>query len=189
MKYIVSKHGNQDIEWLKEYTDDIVLYDKNVLGNVGNCDYDKLCWIVENYDNLPDVFALIKANLWKYISKEEFLKLKDNKVFTPLLTQFHKTYLPICWYENGIYCEVNNSWYVPQFESKFSSYNEWAKSLGLPTPEYLRFAPGGNYILTPKEIHRHPKELYVKMRDMLPYTQLPAEAQFCERTYYTLWKK
>lgn len=155
--------------------------------NIGNVDFDRLTYLIDNYYNLPNVFVLAKSNLFKYISVKEFEKVKDNKVFTPLLTRKHKVYEPICRYKDGIYEEINNSWYVPQFKTNFSTYNEWADYMQLPKPEYLQFAPGGNYILTPEEVHRYPKEFYIKMRNTLAYTQLPAEAQFVERTYYTLW--
>ena len=86
MKYIVSRY-NHDISWLKDYTDDVVLYDRStepapnaiVVPNIGTDIYDKFTYIIDNYDNLPDVAVYTKANLFKYISKEEFDVLKDNK--------------------------------------------------------------------------------------------------------------
>lgn len=201
MKYILVNYQH-DPSWVKEYSDDYLIYDrsektewtKNIprkslifTENVGNVDYDRLSYLIENYNHLPDVFVLAKSNLFKYITKEEFESVKDNKVFTPLLTQHHKVYEPICRYVDGMYEEVNNSWYVSQFWSKFESYNEWAEYMGLPQPENLQFAPGGNYILTKETIHKHPKSFYKKMKDTLGYTQLPAEAQFVERSYLTIW--
>jgi len=202
MKYVLINY-NTDCLWVKEYTDDILIYDRSSTNdyikefypdqvikrpNLGNVDWDRLSYICDNYDNLPDVFLLAKSNLFNYISKEEFELVKDNKIFTPLLTQNHKVYEPICRYVDSIYEEINNSWYAPQFNRNYNTYNDWAMELGLPTPEYLQFAPGGNYILTKEVIHRYPKEFYAKIRDMLPYAQLPAEAHYCERAYYTLWK-
>lgn len=202
MKYILVNY-NFTPDWITEYTDDYLIYDRsdsrkylknftqdNIIytNNIGNVDYDRLGYIVDNYNKLPDVFVLAKSNLFKYITKEEFDKVKDNTTFTPLLTQNHKVYEPICRYVDDVYYEINNSWYVPSMFTQYLTYNDWAKELGLPTPEYLPFAPGGNYILTKEVVHRHPKKLYEKMRDMLNYTQLPAEAHFVERTYYTLWK-
>lgn len=197
---IVASNYNGDCIWIPILSNgDYLIYDRTGCGmpkehvreveNIGNADYDKLTYLIDNYDNLPPVFMLIKSNLFKYISIEEFYILKDRKEFTPLLTMNHKTYEPVCRYEHGIYWERNDSWYVSQFESNFSSYNDWANYLGLPIPEYLPFAPGGNYILTPKEIHKWPKEFYEKIRDTLGYTTLPAEAHMLERSYYMLWSK
>lgn len=204
MKYILVNY-NTDPSWVQKYTDDYLIYDRSdeipfkfidwdddmkhtiIRPNIGNADYDRLSYLVDNYDNLPEMFLLGKANLFKYISFEEFEKVKNNKEFTPLLTENHKVYEPTCRYNNGIYEEINNSWYAPAFERKFNTYNDWADYMELPKPEYLKFAPGGNYILTPKEIHKWPKEFYIKMRDTLKHTKLPAEAHYVERTYYTLW--
>ena len=190
--------------WIKKYTDDWLIYDrsdesgyineKNIdqtkiirTKNIGNADYDRLTYLIDNYDNLPEIFLLSKSNLFKYITREEFNKIKDNTEFTPVLTQYHKVYEPICRYRSGIYEEINNSWYAPQFERRFKTYNDWADYMGLPKPDYLLFAPGGNYILTSKEVHKWPRKFYIKMRDTLEHAVLPAEAQYVERSYYTLW--
>lgn len=190
-------------DWIHEYTDDYLIYDRSNSGkylkrfpqdkiiyteNIGNVDYDRLSYIIENYDDLPEVFLLSKSNLFKYISKEEFDLVKDNKTFTPLLTQNHKVYEPICRYVDGMYLEYNNSWYVPAYFTQYLTYNEWANQFGFPTPEYLTFNPGGNFILTKEVVHKHPKKLYEDLRETLGYTELPAEAHFMERTYLTLWQ-
>lgn len=193
-------------EWIKTYSDDYLIYDRSSSGkylkdfpkdkviyteNIGNVDRDRLSYIIDHYDHLPAVFLLAKSNLFKYITPEEFAHVKDNTCFTPLLTQGHKTYSDkngeVCFYKDGMYYERNDSWYVPAFFTRYLTYNDWARDLGFPTPDYIPFAPGGNYILTKEVIHRHPKKLYQKMKDMLEYTELPAEAQFVERTYYHLW--
>ncbi len=171
-------------EYLKDFPQDRVIYTPNI----GNVDYDRLSYLIDNYNNLPDVFLLAKSNIFKSITREEFDKVKDNQEFTPLLTQHHNVYEPICRYVDGMYEEANNSWYVPAYLTRFLTYNDWAHHLNLPSPEYLQFAPGGNYILTKDRVTRYPKEYYIKMKDTLNYTQLPAEAHFAERSYYTLWK-
>lgn len=161
--------------------------------NVGNVDYDKLRYLVENYDNLPEVFIWGKTNLFKYISEEEFNKVKDNKLFTPLLTLNHHIYADtqgqVNYYQNGMYHERNNSWFASQFECKyFENFNDFAREFGITAPGYLPFPPGGNFILTRDVVHRYSVDLYDKMASMLPYTREPVEAQMAERIYYLLWK-
>lgn len=197
-------------EWLKGYPDlsPITIYDRSDDGiqrnlerfgkviytpNFGNVDLDKLGYLVNHYDNLPDVFLWSKSNLFKYITPEEYEKVANNKHFTPLLTQNHKTYSDqqgvVCYYEDGMYYERNNDWYAPQFQSKYcKTYAEFAEMFRLPNPTYVPFAPGGSYILTRETVHKHPEDFYVKMRDVLPHCQLPLEAYFIERSYYQLWK-
>ncbi len=196
MKYVLT-HYSGDWEWVKEYTDDFLIYNRtdeeipNSIRrqNVGDADYDKLQYLIDYYYELPDTFLWSKSNLFKFITKEEFEKVKDNTDFTPLLTQNHKVYEPICRYVDGMYQELNNSWYllgVPALH--FQSYNEFARAYSLPSPDYLTFAPGGSYILTRERVHRYGKEFYEELAAMLPYCQRPGEAHFLERTYFTLWR-
>ena len=184
---IYDRSDNKD--YLKDFPQDRIIYTENV----GNVDLDKLNYLVEFYDNLPDVFLWGKTNLFKYIEQEEWEKVKDNKVFTPLLSQNHHTYSDnygvVCYYENGMYYERNSDWYAPQFQSKYcKSYTEFAKMFGLPNPDYIPFNPGANFLLTREVIHKYPKSSYAKLRDILPHCQLPLEANFCERSYFTLWR-
>lgn len=207
MKYVLVNY-HFDPSWVKEYADDYLILDDSeseewvkdipqdkVLkgGPEGNADYSKLMYLVDNYDNLPDVFVWGKSNLFKYISKEEFDLVKDNKIFTPLLTMNHKVYSdnngPVCYYAGGMYWERNNSWYLTQQDSKyFRSYGEFAQAFQLPNPPYLPFPPGGNFILTKDTVHKYSQDFYKKMASVLPYANAPGEAQMLERSYYTLWK-
>lgn len=180
---------SEDKSWLKDFPQERITYQENL----GQVDYPKLMYLAEEYDNLPDVFLWGKTNLFKYITEEEWDAVKNNTMFTPLLTQHHKTYSddlgPVCYYSEGIYWERNNDWFVSQFPSKyFHSFNDFAHEFGLPTPLYIPFAPGGNYLLTREAVHKYSRDLYEKMASYLPYCREPAEAQMCERAYYLLWK-
>ena len=176
-------------EWLKDFDQSKIIYTENI----GQVDFDKLSYLIDNYDDLPDVFLWGKSNLFKSISEEEFDKVKDNKFFTPLLTQNHKTYSDkwgaVNYYQDGIYYERNDSWYVNELGWKyFKNYGEFAHAFGLENPAYLPFAPGGNYILTKEVVHRYSRDFYDNIRGMLPYAMNPAEAHFLERSYYLLWR-
>ena len=196
MLYVLTHFGNHDISWATDNPDGLVLYDRSGSGvpgaiprdNIGDADYDKLSYLVDNYENLPDVFLWSKSNIFKFITREEFDSAKNNRGFTPLLTRNHRTYEPVCRYRDGMYEEINNSWYLGNVPAKYvSNWKEWADLFGLPNPDYIPFAPGGSYILTRERVHRHPVELYAAMRDMLPWSVKPGEAQLCERSYYLLW--
>lgn len=175
-------------EFLKDLPQEKITYGDNE----GQVDYPKLMYLVENYDTLPDVFLWGKTNLFKYITPEEYDKVKDNKEFTPLLTKDHKTYSDkfgvVNYYDRGWYWERNDSWYFNSFNSRYvKSFHEWAAEFGIPSPTYIPFAPGGNYILTREVVHRFSRDVYQKMADSLPYCQEPAEAQCAERSYGIMW--
>lgn len=176
-------------EWLKDFPQERIRYTENI----GNVDYDKLSYLVEYYDNLPDVFLWGKTNLFKSITEEEWALVKDNKTFTPLLTQGHKTYSDknsvVCFYSDGMYHERNDSWYLNEVGSRYvRNWNEWAHEFRLPSPAYLPFPPGGSFILTKECVHRYSRDHYQKMMDMLSYAQLPGEAHCAERSYYLMWR-
>lgn len=207
-KVLVNYNFTPDREWIG---DDYLIYDRSDDGidhlkdfdqskiintpNLGNVDYDKLCHLVDFYDDLPEVFMWGKTNLFKYITPEEYEKVKDNQFFTPLLTQNHKTYDDrngsVCFYRAGIYHERNPMIYstLPNGSKYFNSYPEWANAFGLPSPSYLPFPPGGNFILTREKVHMYSRDLYMKMASFLPYCREPLEAQFAERCYFSLWNK
>lgn len=174
-------------EYLKDFPQERIIYTENR----GNVDFDKLSYLIDNYDNLPEIFLWGKSNLFKYISEEEFIALPKDK-FTPLLTQTHKTYCDkngvVCYYDNGMYYERNDSWYLQEHYSKYiGSWEDWAKMFQLPSPIYIPFPPGGNFILTKERVHRYGRDMYESMFSTLGYAQLPGEAQCCERTYYLIW--
>lgn len=208
MKYIVSRY-NQSVDWLADYTDDFIVYDRSEepmpgewvkkVPNVGSDIHDKLTFIIDHYENLPDVAVYAKANLFKYITKEEFDRVKDNQTFTPLLTKNHRTYNdadgnPVCFYHQGIYWERNNFWYLGSHRCKDSSdeHNsapmELIKMLGMDKLLYVPFAPGSNYILPKENILKHPKEFYEKLRSYLMWDRYPGEAMIIERGLYTIWR-
>lgn len=199
--YVVSNYNNP-LDWLKEYTDDYLIYDRSdtdefikglkaiKVPNIGWDIYDKLTYLIDHYDELPDIILLIKGNLFKHISKEEFDQVKDTKTFTPLLTKNHRTYEPVCRYKDGIYEEINNRWYLPKFRTdKLKDYDafwDWIEP-GYQQEAYKRFAPGSNYIVTRQDVLKHPKAFYEKLRSFIDYCQLPGECQILERDLYHIW--
>lgn len=197
--FIISRY-NHDVSWVAKYAQTMILYDRSnypipgaiIRPNIGSDILDKLIYIITNYNNLPDVAIYTKANLFKYITEEEFEKVKDNKDFTPLLTQNHNTYKDkdgkdVCFYDGGIYYEINNLWYLGEYPVKYDP-KELMKFIGIDGMNYVPFAPGSNYILTKENIRKHPIEYYQKLANYLTWAVYPGEAQIIERGLYTIWK-
>lgn len=195
-------------DWIRDYDFDYVIYDRSDDGkdwlkdfpseriiktaNIGQVDYDKLNYLINNYDNLPEMFLWSKSNLFKFITPEEYEKVANNKVFTPLLTKNHKIYSDqngvVCYYQGEWYKERNDNWFFNQFPSKYvNSFNEWAEMFQLPTLDYIPFSPGGSYILTREKVHKYSRDYYQRMAGMLPYAREPVEAQCAERSYGLMW--
>ena len=176
-------------EWIKEYTDSYVLYDKQDK-NVGSNIFDYMDYIVKHYDNLPDVVLFGKSNmLERHLTKEEFDSLYTNIGFTPLLTQKHNTYLPVCWYEDGMYCEENSMWYLQHYGIKNKENVDWLIDFfDMKNKKYLKFSPGGCWIVPKENILKNSKHIYEKLRECVSYTKNPGEAHLIERNLYYLWQ-
>lgn len=186
--YLIFDRSDDGLDHLKDFDPSKIVKTENV----GQVDFDKLNYLVDYYDNLPDVFLWGKTNLFKYITPEEYDGLKDNQTFTPLLTQGHKTYSDnnglVNYYSGNMYFERNDNWYMAQFPSKyFNSYAQFAREFQIKNPPYIPFAPGGNYILNRDTVYKYGRDFYAKMSSFLPYCREPAEAQLCERAYYNMW--
>ena len=199
MKWIVSRY-NHDISYLPKYTDDVVLYDRSevpapnsiVVPNIGSDWYDKFHYIIQNYDNLPDVAVYTKANIFKYVSPEEFEEIKDNKTFTPILTKHHRAYSDdrgvVCFYdEDGMYNERNDQWYLVGRPPKNDAF-QLMLTLGISDQEYVKFAPGSSYIVPKETILKYPRKTYEYLRSMLDYSVYPSEAWIIERGIFNFWK-
>lgn len=209
MNAVIVNYNYDPKDWWLEYglqPENVTLYDRSDDGiertfaaktyktrNIGDVDFDKLSYLVENYGNLPERFIWCKSNLFKYV-EPEFLKdaiAKDG--FQQLLKMDHKTYSDqfgvVCRYAGNIYEERADSWYFhnPALSSKIKSWDEWCDIFALPKRGFVPFAPGGNYILTREVVHKYSRDFYERMRDTLPYAMHPAEAHACERSYYLLW--
>jgi len=184
----VVSHYKSDYSWVKQYTDSFTVYHKD-RENVGYNVSSMMSFIIDNYDNLPDVCVFVKDNiLERHITKEEFDKVIDNKTFTPMLTQNHKVDGVINYYENGLYYERNDSWYFNSYPHKhFSSYNEFASLMGLDNSKYLGFAPGANYIVPRKNILKRSKDFYVRLLGYCSWSQINAESHAIERALNNIW--
>lgn len=208
--FMVSRWNNQDISWISPYSPSCILYDRsdnplpgaNIVANLGTDIADKLHYIITNYNNLPAAMVYTKANLFKYITKEEFDLVKDNSFFTPLLTKNHKetrydgteeyvkrhgTDKDVSFYRDGIYWEINNYFYLNNHPCKFDPM-EVAAFTGISNLEYCPFAPGSNYILTASDIRKHPVEFYHKLLGYLTWSVYPGESMLIERSLYTIWR-
>jgi hypothetical protein len=157
-------------------------------------DFDKLDYLIEHYDDMPEVFLWGKTNIHKFVDDETLQSALKQNEFTPLLKQDHKTYSDkfgqVCYYQGGIYYERNDSWYFNADSVEpmhFYNFSDWAQHFMLPNPRYIPFAPGGNYILTKEKVHKYSKDLYEEMQSFLAHSRRPAEAQAAERSYYMMW--
>lgn len=211
--FVVSQYLN-NVSWIYDYTDNYVIYDKSntmaedahviKLEDVGYNIYDYCHFIVNNYNSLPDVIAFLEGNPWDHISIQTFNKLIYSEAFTALEdyssvpeSYAHKKD------EDGGYMEINNSWYIgshiktygSRVNKFFDNYNQFLDEMfeNPEHPEWIRFAPGGQYIVPKNNILYYSRDFYKKIMGFVDYCDLPSEAHIIERALYYIftnkWKE
>ncbi|MFA6587801.1 MAG: DUF3431 domain-containing protein [Patescibacteria group bacterium] len=206
--FLVISNYHNDLSWVPEYTENYLIYDKTSISvhppklnsqkvkkspNVGYNLYDYFDYIIDHYENLPDCIIFTKGNVFpRHVTKEYFDRIINNDFFTPIEDyRMHKEKWPICFFaSDGGFCELNNDWYLNYHETKyFYHYNDFLQFCfkNPVLPRYIRFAPGGNYIVPKENILKLPKIFYENLRTFVSHTQLPGEAHIIERALYTLW--
>jgi hypothetical protein len=188
------------------YVDDnYIIYDKsNTLNsddchvvkvpNVGYNIYDELHFIISHYNKLPELIVFVKGNFWKHCKVETFDKIIMNECFTPIEDySYYPEYFAHKKDADGGYMEKNDSWYLLPNNSlthKYvDTYNQFLdEAFEDPIyPEFVRFAPGGQYIVPKKNILYYSKDFYKRLIELVDYGQLPAEAHLLERAMYTIY--
>lgn len=206
--FLVVSNYNNNIDWVKKYSDNYIIYDRSDSGkfldsfdkdkiikspNLGYNLYDYFSFIVENYDNLPKNIAFIKGNVFpRHVSEDFFRQIVNNNFFTSIVeAEKIKTKKPINFISaDGGYFEVNNSWYTDHFKTKY--FNNFDEFMGFcfddyVSCDYISFAPGANYIVPKENILKLPKNFYKNLIFFLSHESLPGEAHIMERALYILW--
>lgn len=203
--FFVVSNWNNDIDWITDYTKNYVIYDKsNTLDNgdriikMENCGYnirDYCHFIYENYDNLPDVLALMEGNPWDHCNRVKFDRLIKNNFFTPVESYENvqqNNVVQFC--SDGGYTEINNSWYITSHNSthnitcKYSSYDELMNKLfkNYVRPNMIRFSPGAQYIVEKERLRYYPKSFWKFIMDDLYIKGMCTEAHIYERALWTI---
>lgn len=206
MNFLCISNHNNDLTWVKEYKNPYIIYDRSdndsfVNGlnfikspNVGYNIYDICSFIIDNYDNLPEHTTFCKGNIFpRHITKEKFEELMNNKFFTPLFDyKLHSPSMPVCMFSSdGNWSEINNSWYMNEGKPKkyFNNYNEFLNYIFVNPviPNYVTFAPGGNYVVPKKQILKYGIEFYKNLRTFVSHSTFSVESHIIERALYTIW--
>jgi hypothetical protein len=226
MNFLCISSYDNDLEWVGNYPNPHLIYDKTWNGgsykdvvvkpsglkekyphyNIVNASpngyniYDYMTFILDHYDNLPDVISFIKGNTaGRHVTQEFFDKIINSKCFCPIEEwTFHDLDQPAL--QNGYamlspdggWMETNNSWYLntSSHPSKyFRTYNEFMQFCfkNPVLPRYVRFAPGTNYVVPKEYILKYNKIFYENIRTFVSHSQLSGESHMIERALYTIW--
>ncbi len=198
-------HFNGDISWVKNIRkENYIIYNKSgnnidhitdnyiSINNVGYNIYSYLKFIIDNYENLPNVIVFCKDNIFtRHISIELFQKLINRKSFTCLEDDSFSGDFPINLKisDNG-FVEINNSWYKFNFPRKyFAEYNQFYSYIfnDCNIPDFIRFSPGANFIVPKENILLRSKNFYKNLIKFINYSKLSCESHFLERSLNTIF--
>lgn len=174
--YFVISRYKENIEWIKSYTENYIIYNKGeeltgynqiLKPNFGANQYDLCSFIYENYSNLPDLIAFVQGDPFDHCLPDRFNLLITNKKFTPLFGDKN--------YPNGEYYENNTSWYINgEFNShkppcKVSNFDEFANIIfeNYTRQEKLIFPPGSQFIVEKERCTYYSKNFWKKIMDFI----------------------
>lgn len=196
-KPLIPAHGNyliydqSDIEpymSLNSKLENVIIRENSghSLGNV-------LEFIVDNYANLPNSIAFVKANVVPRHTTSEHLRASlEYTALTPIYHDPNLVSKPGIsgLIAPGFFWEINNSWYV-EFRNHefFCNFNKFLEFLFVDfrNPEVIVFAPGGCMIVERDRITKYPKSFYETLHYLVTYRFFPSEAFMVERLLITLF--
>jgi len=206
-KIIVARY-NENIDWLNEIMDDCLIYNKGValnikneimLPNMGRESETYLHYIIDNYDNLPDVVVFtqgkINDHLFNFREKlhKYLLNLKDEafengKSKARLIYSDH---IPdINWKKDwnlrhGVYYLRDN-----YKDNKPIIYEDWFKTnINKDYPNPVRIYSNGLFAVKKELILNKPIEYYKELIKEVNHHINSAEGHFFERAWYYIFTK
>ena len=208
--FLVISQYNRDLSWVPEYTDNYLIYDRGPepsypptidqtkvkkAPNVGYNSYDYFTYIIDHYDDLPDVVIFAKAWTWpRHVTKEYFDRVMNNSYFTPLTDwKMHKDRWPYGFFSpEGLLCELNTDIFLrhPDRPTRYvHRYNDFLRFCFKEPliPRYRMFAPGGDYIVPKANILKLSKVVYENLRLFMSHDKHAGETHIIERTCIQLW--
>lgn len=176
---------NEDLEWLKDYKKDCVVYNKTgklktsqfkevvSISPIGLETYSFFSYIVDHYENLPDVVVFIQGRVDDHLGDIKNKHSIDDKK-NPIL---FLDYILNEAYEKGISAPLDeevynhNNWRLatPDERYKVSEYAHmtewWVDYIGLPWPGPARCAWSHNFAVRKDKILQHSKDLYTHIKN------------------------
>jgi hypothetical protein len=206
-----------DILLSNGYTkDDVIIYDRDHFGfngenldpkrfekygtviktpNVGYSIYVMGKYIYDNYENLPDYIIFLKCNILQnnYTTEKNLKKALNSNYFFPIeLDRTQSKY--------NTPFTVNDSTYVESVSKeersdtkvypRIKTFPDFIKDLFIidRIPDYVSFAPGGNYVVPKENILKYSKNFYKKFMYYTDYHHSNVvEAHWYERVLPMIW--
>lgn len=136
---------NEDISWLQDTELKSIVYDKNIGENIGRESEAFTRYIVENYNNLPEIIVFLQGNPFHHCS-DLWEKIKN--------------------YQNGVSflgtSFTDDIYGHPNLGINLKEYVDKYVSLDIKNTKF-NFAAGAQYIVPRENILNKPKEFWEKL--------------------------
>lgn len=200
-KIIVARY-NENIDWLKDEMKNCIIYNKGKplgldneipLKNVGRESETYLNYVIENYNDLPDVVVFTQAKIADHRGGDDvnyLINLKDYALIygksNPM--KHYQTTKNCCWDREW---NLNNGQYfLPDFyrNNNRITFCEWFKQNINPIyPNPICIYMNGLFAVKKEIILKHPVEYYKKLIIELNHHINPTEGHFFERSWYYIF--
>ena len=206
-KIVVARY-NENIEWLGSELKNCIIYNKGtplnipnetLLKNVGRESETYLQYIINNYDNLPDIVVFTQANISDHRQKNDIgylLNLKNealsNGKSRPFTIYYNGTMREICWEPNwNLLCRDGTGQYYLHnnyLDNNRIVFEDWFKKFiqeSYPNP--INIYANGLFAVKKDLILNHSVEYYKNLLVHLDHHINPAEGHFFERSWYYIF--
>jgi hypothetical protein len=205
-KIIVARY-NENIQWLKEEADNCIFYNKGtkmnisneiILPNVGRESETYLNYIINNYNNLPDIVIFTQANISDHRGSNDvnyLFKLKEEaEMYGKSLPTVHHNYInnpskywgPF-WNIHPEYKEpyyLNNNYKNNNRKTFFDWFVEFINN-NYPNP--INIYGNGLFAVQKKIILQKPLDYYKLLITQVNHHINPAEGHFFERSWFYIF--
>ena len=190
IKYIIARF-NEDLNWLLPISHETVIFNKgeslafqdnfkdiHELPNVGRESHSYLMYIIQNYDNLPDVMVFSQARIddHGYYKPLEFLKniaIQAEKY--GFSNNFSRTTIPHDW--------VLRYYKTPLASRSNLTFGRWMDMYLNGYRPNLKIFWCGIFAVRKENILKRSKESYIQLLQHLDYHNNPVEGHYFERTW------
>lgn len=201
-KIVVARY-NENIEWLKDDMKNCIIYNKGdklhveneiMLENVGREADTYLHYIIDNYNNLPDIVVFTQARISDHKGSDDInylIKIKNEAL------QYSKSqnFLIHTDIGNNIYWDKEFKWMLQNDEfknnyknNKFVEFGKWfEENINITYPNPIYIYCNAIFAVKREKIINKPIEYYKKLILEVNHHNNPPEAHFLERSWYYIF--
>ncbi len=185
--HIVVARYNEDLSWISEGDKYVKVYDKGPGGNlpnIGRESHTYLTYIVENYDNLPDVVFFTQGSpdhFMTYTSIDEFLNIRGSCSYNFLDTTH---YLP----EDGRLRIWKGEQLYPAHENFFEWFEKYIDQSIDTQYSTFRWFVGATFSVRREFILSRSRDYYMELLKQFPEGESnPEIGHYFERSWYYMF--